>query len=123
MESAGIGRREYARASHPAEVRTLVKDGYGFALVREGTTGDLELTERPVAGSDWILGSSFAYAKSRYPKTIPVLLQQLKQHFAADRHITEKSVDRDGAYSAKPVPPKRPPRSEDDEPEQLSLLG
>lgn len=122
LENAGIGRREFARASHPAEVRSLVKDGYGFALVREGTTIDSELTERPVAGSDWTLGSSFAYSKSGYPKTIPILVQQLKLHFADDSFKAMKDIVQDKSGSTLPVL-KRPPRSEGDEPEQLSLLG
>jgi DNA-binding transcriptional LysR family regulator len=123
MESAGIGRREYARASHPAEVRTLVRDGYGFALVREGTTADSDLVERPVAGSDWVLGSSFVYSKNQYSKTIPILVQQLKQHFAVDSPDTKRHMVQDVANPAQLVAQKRPPRSEDGEPEQLSLLG
>lgn len=122
LENAGIGRREYARASHPAEVRTLVKDGYGFALVREGMTGDPELTTRPVAGSNWMIGSSFAYRKERYPKTIPILVQQLKQHFAVGPENNLKSMVQDAADPARPLL-KRPPKAEDDVPEQLSLLG
>lgn len=122
LESAGIGRREYARASHPAEVRALVKDGYGFALVREGVSGDPELTTRPVAGTNWFLGSSFAYPKERYPKTIPILVQQLKQHFATSTSNTVESIVQEAPGVARPVL-KRSPKSEDDEPEQLSLLG
>jgi DNA-binding transcriptional LysR family regulator len=122
LEDVGIVHSDYAWASHPAEVRTLVKDGFGFALVREGTVDDPELVTRTVAGTDWSLGSSLVYRKNEYPKTIPVLAEHLKHHFARSasqqlipdvRTITRRSQS----------VPKRLPKSEGKAPEQLPRLG
>jgi DNA-binding transcriptional LysR family regulator len=48
VDYAGVRIEDDSRASHPIEMQTLVKDGYGLALVREGTVLDSELTTRPV---------------------------------------------------------------------------
>jgi hypothetical protein len=42
-------------------LRELVKQGYGFALVREGSKIDDELTTRPVAGVDWMVNIAVVY--------------------------------------------------------------
>jgi hypothetical protein len=59
---------------------TLVKEGYGFALIREGTPLEEELTTRPVAGVDWTVDTAVVYHKERYPKTIPILVKKLQRH-------------------------------------------
>ncbi|WP_049961148.1 LysR family transcriptional regulator [Pseudacidobacterium ailaaui] len=85
LEAAGVHLREYSRVSHPHELQELVKEGYGFALVCEGTVHDAELTTRPVAGMDWALRTAFAYNKQSHPKTIPVLLRCLKKQLGVFR--------------------------------------
>jgi hypothetical protein len=56
-------------------MQALVKDGYGFALVREGTILDDALTTRPITGVDWTVDSAVIYHQQRYPKSIPILVQ------------------------------------------------
>jgi DNA-binding transcriptional LysR family regulator len=107
----GVKVDEYSRASHPTEMQTLVKLGYGFALIREGTPLDAELTTRPVAGVDWTVGTAFVYRKHHHHSTIPVLIRHLKSRIAASGSPTQS------------VTGKRPPRSVGDGPEQMSLLG
>jgi hypothetical protein len=92
-------------------MQTLVRLGYGFALIREGTPLDAELTTRPVAGVDWTVDTAFVYRKHHYHSTIPVLIRHLKSRIAASSLPTQS------------VTGKRPPRSVGDGPEQMSLLG
>jgi hypothetical protein len=60
-----------------------VKQGYGFALIREGTVLDTELITRPIVGVDWTVDTAIVYNKVRHPKTIPVLVRHLKRRLAA----------------------------------------
>jgi DNA-binding transcriptional LysR family regulator len=79
LAGIGVSIEEYSRASHPSEVQTLVKEGYGFALIREGTPLEEELTTRPVAGVDWTVDTAVAYHKEHHPKTIPILVKKLQR--------------------------------------------
>ncbi|MGA3129705.1 MAG: LysR family transcriptional regulator [Terracidiphilus sp.] len=122
LDEAGVRLSKYSRASHPLELQQLVKEGYGFALVCDGTVKDAELATRPVAGMDWALGTAFAYNKQRHPKTIPLLLRRLKKRLAtmaARVHLPSTT----NALSTTSTPPKRPPQAAKQGPEQLSLLG
>jgi hypothetical protein len=84
LEEAGVKVQDYSRASHPSEMQALVKDGYGFALVREGTILDDALTTRPITGVDWTVDSAVIYHQQRYPKSIPILVQQFKRKLKKD---------------------------------------
>jgi DNA-binding transcriptional LysR family regulator len=106
LHEAGVQLDQYSRVSHPSELQSLVKQGYGFALIREGIPLDPELTTRPIAGVDWTVDMAFVYKEEGHPKTIPVLLRQLKSRMANPI-----------------VQGKKPPRSTNNMPEQLSLLG
>jgi DNA-binding transcriptional LysR family regulator len=79
LSDAGVSIEEHSRASHPSEMQSLVKDGHGFALIREGTPLDEALTTRPILGVDWTVDTAIIYHKHRHPKTIPILLRQLKR--------------------------------------------
>lgn len=68
LAEAGIAIQEYSRATNPFEVQALVKDGYGFALVREGMSLDSELTTRPITGVNWTVDMAAVYHKQRYPR-------------------------------------------------------
>jgi len=122
LNEAGVQLDEFSRVSHPAEMQALVKQAYGFALVREGTPLDAELTTRPVAGVNWTVDIAFAYKKEGHPKTIPVLLRNLKRELAESE--PEKSP-RKTATSPQDANrfAKRPPRSVGKKPEQMTLLG
>ena len=122
LAEAGLKVDEYSRASHPTEVQELVKQGYGFALIREGTVLDKELVTRPIVGVGWTVDTAIVYNKMHHPKTVPVLLRQLKRRLSA-------STNKGTLHEVMPLPHaakgagKRPPRSDDTEPEQMSLLG
>lgn len=77
LGDAGVQLEEHSCASHPSEMQTLVKGGHGFALVREGTTLDEELTTRPIASVDWTVDTALIYHKVRHPKTLPILVKRL----------------------------------------------
>lgn len=77
LRVAGVQVEEYSTASHPSEMQALVKDGHGFALIREGTILDEELTTRPIAGVDWTVDTALIYHKERHPKTVPILVKRL----------------------------------------------
>ena len=62
-------------------MQTLVKEGHGLALIREGTPLDEELTARPVAGVDWTVDTAVIYHKQQRPKTMPILLRKFKKQF------------------------------------------
>lgn len=85
LTDAGVSVEEYSRASHPSEMLTLVKEGYGFALIREGTNLDERLTTRPVAGVDWTVDTAVIYHKQRRPKSIPFLVRKFKKLHGTDR--------------------------------------
>jgi len=122
LGEAGVQVEEYSCASHPFEMQALVKEGHGFALVREGTSLDEELTTRPIAGVDWTVDTALIYRKARHPKTVPVLVKQLR------RQLNQRD---NGTASSRPSVPnktsigtaKRPPQSAKDRPIQLELLG
>jgi len=122
LAQAGLKIGEYSRASHPTEIQELVKQGYGFALIREGTVLDKELVTRPIVGVGWTVDTAIVYNKLHHPKTVPVLIRQLKRRLSA-------STSKDTLHEVMPLPQatkaagKRLPRSDDTEPEQMSLLG
>ena len=111
LEDAGIRIENYSRASHPTEMQTLVKDGYGFALVREGTVLDSELTTRPILGIDWTVDTAAIYHHQRHPKSVPILVRQFRRHL---NRVAQNSV------SVSRKPPLSPTK---DGPVQLALLG
>jgi DNA-binding transcriptional LysR family regulator len=122
LAEAGLKIDEYSRASHPTEIQELVKQGYGFALIREGTVLDKELVTRPIVGVGWTVDTAIVYNKLNHPKTIPVLIRHLKRRLNA-------STNKGALHQVMALPPavnaadKRRPRPDDTEPEQMSLLG
>lgn len=79
LNDAGIQIEEYSRASHPLELQTLVKEGHGFALLREHTTLDDALTTRRIVGADWTVDTAAIYHAHQYPKLVPILIKRLKR--------------------------------------------
>lgn len=122
LREIGIEIEHYSRANHPVELRELVKQGYGFALVREGSKIDDELTTRRVAGVDWHVSIAVIYNSQRHPRTIPVLVRHLKRYLSAVKgngNLRAASTPHD----SNDVGLKRPPGSEGKRPMQMSLLG
>jgi hypothetical protein len=104
------------------ELRELVRQGYGFALVREGSKIDDELTTRPVANVNWMVNIAIAYNRERHPKTIPVLIRHLKRYLA-DQSNKQDSIELDAGPGIESKSTKRPPRSGDRSSAQMNLLG
>ena len=92
LGAAGVKVEVRSHAAHPSEMQALVKEGYGFALIREGTALDDELTTRPIAGVDWTVETAVIYHRQRYPKTVPVLVKQLRKQLAKSgkKTVTDK---------------------------------
>jgi len=121
LKRAGIRVGEFSSASHPTEMQHLVKEGFGLALVREGTELDPDLTTRPIFGVDWTVDTALIYHRERIPPTIPVLVRQLRRHIA----ISLKEMDPTETLSSpnlKNGGRKRPARSDGKDSAQLNLL-
>jgi DNA-binding transcriptional LysR family regulator len=122
LAEIGVRVDEYSRASHPTEMHELVKQGYGFALIREGSALEPELVTRPIAGVNWTVDTAIVYNKQRHLRTIPVLVRHLKRYLASPANKTNQGT----ALAASPArngAPKRPPHAVRKNPAQMSLLG
>ena len=116
LRDAGVQIDEYSWASHPSEIQTLVKGGHGFALIREGTNLDEELTTRPIAGVDWTVDTALIYHKVRHPKTVPILAKRLRKHLLL-RNKVSISVQASIATG------KRPIQRVTEDPVQMKLIS
>jgi DNA-binding transcriptional LysR family regulator len=119
LSDAGVAVDDYSRASHPSEMQTLVKEGYGLALIREGALLDEGLTTRPILGVDWTVDTAVIYHKQRHPKTFPILVRKLKRNI--QKEVNKNSIPviirtSNGAG-------KRPPQSQKENPVQLSFYN
>ena len=122
LADAGVQIEEYSCASQPSEMQTLVKGGYGFALIREGTILDEELTTRPVVGVEWTVDTALIYHRTRHPKTVPILAKQLLKRRPQEGKETAQSkasVAIQGSIAAR----KRAPDRVKDAPVQMTLIG
>lgn len=79
LGDAGVTLEDYSCASHPSEIQTLVKEGHGLALIREGTLLEESLATRRLSGVDWTVDTAVIYHKQRHPKTLPILVRMLKR--------------------------------------------
>jgi hypothetical protein len=79
LYEVGLSFPEYARGSTLSDMLMLVKDGYGFTLIREGTSVDPDLITRPIAGVSWTVDTALIYHRDRHPKTVPVIAKKLKR--------------------------------------------
>jgi DNA-binding transcriptional LysR family regulator len=121
LADAGVLLEEYSRASHPSEMQMLVKEGYGFALVREGTRLDEDLTTRPIAGVDWTVDTAVIYHKQWRPKTVPLLVRKFKKQYSSG--LSEpRSKKPPVAAGSSIVRPNSTSNVASDTPIQLTLL-
>ena len=111
LGEAGIEIDKFSRASHPSELQSLVKAGYGLALIREGTALEPDLTTRPIAGVDWAVDTAFVYNEKLHPKTIPVLARHLKRRLTVPP-VKEDGLQTIGSPSTRVGNAKRPPHSD-----------
>jgi DNA-binding transcriptional LysR family regulator len=84
LGDTGVTLEECSYASHPSEMQTLVKEGHGFALIREGTLLDEDLITRRISGVDWTVDTAIIYHKNLHPKTLPILVRRLKRSIHKD---------------------------------------
>jgi DNA-binding transcriptional LysR family regulator len=110
LSEIGIVVNEHARASHPHETQTLVKNGFGFGLLREGTPLQPDLTTRRIAGVNWAVDTAIVFKKATKVKTLPILARNLRRRYGApgDHALDKKQPDR---------------VTHENGPVQLSLLG
>jgi hypothetical protein len=122
LRDAGVQIGEYSCASHPSEMQTLVKGGHGFALIREGTNLDEELTTRPIVGVDWTVDTALIYHKVRHPKTVPILVKRLiKQLSQNGKETAPNKVSI--SVQASTANGKRPSQRATDGPVQMTLIS
>lgn len=122
LRETGVQIEEYSCASQPSEMQTLVKGGHGFALIREGTNLDEELTTRPISGVDWTVDTALIYHKVRHPKTIPILVKRLMKQLP--QHGKETAPNKVSIPVQTSIATgKRPPQRAKDEPVQMTLIG
>jgi DNA-binding transcriptional LysR family regulator len=107
LAEAGVRMEEYARASHPNEIQDLVFGGYGLALIREGTELRPGLITRPIFGVTWTVDTAFIYHKEHSPKTIPLLVQDLKQQLAGQpqRQVEKAMITPPKTQAQRPIKP------------------
>jgi DNA-binding transcriptional LysR family regulator len=120
LTDAGVKIDEYSLASHPSEMQMLVKEGYGFTLIREGTPLDDELTIRPVAGVNWTVNTAVIYHRERHPKTVPILVKKFRRQFR--RETNGLGLDREVALRGMPRSDPKPPQGGKNLPVQMTLL-
>ena len=79
-------------------------------------------TPCPVAGVNWTVDIAFVYKKEGHPKTIPVLVRNLKRELAESEAEKSPKKTVTSPQDANRFA-KRPPRSVGKKPEQMTLLG
>jgi DNA-binding transcriptional LysR family regulator len=120
LADAGVKINEFSLASHPCEMQMLVKEGFGFTLIREGAPLDGELTTRPIEGVDWAVNTAVIYHQQRHPKTVPLLVKRFRRQWRNETSGTPA----DGIHvSLQARSPRKPPQSMKSTPIQMSLLS
>jgi DNA-binding transcriptional LysR family regulator len=117
LSDVGIFVEDFSRASHPSELQSLVREGHGLALIREGTVLIDGLVSRPIVGVDWTVDTAIIYRKDTYPRNLPPLVRTLKrQIMKADRKTALSLV-----HSAQSVVTKTAVEPAERTPVQLSF--
>jgi DNA-binding transcriptional LysR family regulator len=120
LADAGVKIDEYSLASHPSEMQMLVKEGFGFTLIREGTPLDDELTTRPIAGVNWAVDTAVIYHHQRHPKTVPILVKKFRRQFRSETNQSTINA-KPAALHARSI--RKPPQPTKNAPVQMSLLS
>jgi DNA-binding transcriptional LysR family regulator len=120
LAHAGVKIGDYSLASHPSEMQMLVKEGFGFTLIREGTPLDNELTTRPIAGVDWAVNTAVIYHHQRHLKTIPILVKKFRRQF---RNQANGIGADEVPVSLQTRSIRKPPQPIKNRPVQMSLLS
>jgi DNA-binding transcriptional LysR family regulator len=117
LGDAGVTLEDYSCASHPSEMQTLVKEGHGLALIREGTLIEEGLITRRLVDVDWTVDTAVVYHKQRHPKTVPILVRKLKR--SIQKEIPRSSASAVLRFANGVV--KRPVQAVARGPEELSV--
>jgi DNA-binding transcriptional LysR family regulator len=120
LADAGVKIDKFSLASHPSEMQMLVKEGFGFTLIREGVPLDDELTTRPIAGVDWAVNTAVIYHQQRHPKTVPILVKKFRRQF---RNETNGTAANATPVSLQARSIRKPPQPTKNTPVQMSLLS
>jgi DNA-binding transcriptional LysR family regulator len=121
LAETGIQVDEFSSATHPTEMQRLVRDGYGLALIREGTPLDPALITRPLMGVNWTVDAAVVYHNDHHPETIPVLVRLLKQRLSPAPN-KPRSTGVMTTVRARNGIHRRPSRRTGEESKQMSLL-
>lgn len=78
---AGILLQPTRLASAPSEVQWMVKQGWGYALMRESLIHDPELIGRPIAGVELFIESAFVYPVASPQPALQLLAWDLNSRF------------------------------------------
>ncbi len=90
----GIEIKDHARTSHPQETMKLVERGFGFALLREGTSLGPGLTTRPIFGVDWTVDTAMIFKEDTGLNYLPIIARSLRREFSEGSSLVsmKKSV-------------------------------
>lgn len=83
LAEMGIESEERSHTSHPHETQALVKNGYGFALIREGTLLESGLTTRPIIGADWTVDTAMVFKRDTKLKMLPIIVRSLRRKYTS----------------------------------------
>ena len=86
-------------------MQALVKNRFGFALVREGSVRDLELTTRPIMGSEWTVDTALVYNKARHPGTVDAFLRLLRSRVGSQPRRRRLADLAQAAVASSATPP------------------
>jgi DNA-binding transcriptional LysR family regulator len=110
LAELGVQFDEQSHTSHPHEMQEMVKSGYGFSLIREGTTLLDGLTTRPIIGVEWTVDTAFVHRVNPRVKILPMIAKILKRQFSK---MASMQGRKKSPQSAKP----------EDNNRQMKLLG
>jgi DNA-binding transcriptional LysR family regulator len=118
----GVQFDECSRASHPSGMQQLVLDGFGLALIREGTALYSGLTTRPITGAQWTVDTVFIYHNEHHPETIPPLAKHLKLQVSTKAKSPAKIPVETIVLPSLKTRPKHAVQHDGNGAQQLSLL-
>jgi DNA-binding transcriptional LysR family regulator len=103
LAELGVLFEEHAHTSHPQEMQEVVKNGEGFALIREGTQLIEGIITRPIVGVNWTVNTAVVFERNPKSKLVPVLAKHLKRVFL---HPTAVPNDAPGSVKNAELPPR-----------------
>ena len=82
LAELGVWFEEHAHVSHPQEMLEAVKNGEGFALIREGTPMIEGVITRPIIGVDWTFDTAIVFSSAtRSRELFLCIAKHLKKTF------------------------------------------